>query len=535
MLIVCKTDWDFFVRLLIVLLMAFSCGLASAEEEMAAFDILEYQVQGNTVLPQGKIEEAVYPHMGEGKSIADVEEARVVLEKAYRDAGYPTVFVNIPEQQVDGGVVRLEVSEGDVERLRVVGSRYYSLGEIKERVPELAEGRIPHFPTVQKQLATVNRTGDRQVAPVLRPGKSPGKVEVDLKVEDQSPFHGNIELNNRYSLNTTHTRLNGSMRYDNLWQKDHSLGISFQVTPENTSETKVFSGTYLIPTDGDYWAFYGVSSQSDITAIGDFNSIGRGRIYGVRYIHTLPALSTYSHSLTLGADYKDFEQTVDVNTPISYLPFYIGYDGTVRNEAQSTTQVNMGLTFSMRGLADETVSCEIGVGLTQELNEFECARPFARPNFAHLRIDIKHTHQLFKNWQLFANFSGQITDQVLIPQEQFTVGGAESVRGYLESNSVGDYGYAGTLELRTPSFARYFSSQVADLHALTFFDFGRAEVRDPLPEETSVFNLASVGVGLHLKGWRGMFGMVDYARALRDAGEIERGDSRLDFRLGYEW
>ncbi len=500
---------------------------AGAEERNAAFDILEYRVEGNTVLPPGRIEEAVYPHLGEAKTVDDAEKARAALEKAFHDAGYLTVFVNIPEQQVDGGVVRLEVVEGKVEKLRVVGSRYYALGAIKARVPELAEGNVPHFPAVQKQLASVNGTPDRQVAPVMRPGKTPGKVEIDLKVQDRLPFHGGIELNDRYSANTSRTRLSGSVRYDNLWQRDHSLGVSFQTAPQDTDETKVLSATYMIPAGGDYWAIYGVLSRSDVSAVGDVSVIGNGNIFGLRYIHPLPGLEAYSHSLTLGVDYKDFKETTvlqgadSFNTPISYLPFTLGYDGTLQGDG-SLTQMTLGLTFSMRGVGNR-------------MQEFADKRYLAKPDFAYLRAELKHTQSLYKGWKLFANLSGQVANQPLISNEQFAAGGLDSVRGYLESNSMGDHGMTGTLELRTPSFSKYLSDQIADLHALAFYDAGRVRIRDPLPAQIDSYSLSSVGVGLHLKGWHGLFGMVDYARALHAAGQVDEGDERLHFRIGYDW
>lgn len=507
---------------------------AMAEDRNAGFDIIEFRVQGNTVLPIGKIEKAVYPFLGAARTVDDAEQARAALETAYHDAGYLTVFVNIPEQKVDGGVVRLDVQEGKIEKLRVVGSRYYSLGAIKERVPEFAEGNVPYFPAVRKQLASVNITGDRQVAPVLRPGKTPGKVEVDLKVQDKLPFHGGVELNNRYSANTTHSRLNGSMRYDNLWQLDHSIGIGFQVTPENTDETRVLSATYLIPTGGDYWALYGVLSKSNVSAVGDVSVIGNGNIYGLRYIHPLPGLEGYTHSLTSGADYKDFQETTvllgadSFNTPITYTPFSIGYDGiwqgtgSTTQGAGSTTQVNLGFTFSVRGLGND-------------VQQFADKRYLAKPDFAYLRGELKHTRQLYKDWQLFANVAGQLANGPLISSEQFAAGGFDSVRGYLESHSMGDHGITGTLELRTPSFANHFSDQIAGLHALAFYDAGHVRVIDPLPSQTGAFNLSSAGVGLHLKGWHGLFGTLDYARVLRTTGQAERGDTRLHFRIGYDW
>lgn len=500
---------------------------AAAEEREIAFDIFEYRVEGNTVLPAARIEEVVYPFLGEARGMDAVEQARSALEKAYHAIGYLTVSVNIPEQKVEGSAVRLQVEEGRVERLRVVGSRYYSLGAIKARVPELAEGSVPYFPAMQAQIAGVNTTPDRQVAPVMRPGKSPGKVEVDLKVQDQLPFHGGIELNNRYSANTTHTRLNGSVRYDNLWQRDHSLSFSFQTTPENTRETRVLATTYLVPADGDYWAIYGVLSRSNVAAVGDVSVIGNGNIFGLRYIHPLPALETYSHSLTLGADRKDFQETTvlqgadSFNTPIAYTPLFGGYDANWQAES-STTQVNLGATLSVRGLGND-------------VQEFADKRFLAKPDFAHLRADLKHTQQLPKTWQMFARVSGQVSGGPLISSEQFAIGGADTVRGYPESSAMGDQGVFGTLELRTPPLAKYFASQPGELYAFAFYDRGRVGIAEPLPAQTETFDLASAGLGLRLKKWRGVSGELNYARALMQSGQVRSGDARLHFQIGYDW
>lgn len=513
------------VRRLIILI-ALSFAASAVAEDGSTFDILEYQVEGNTVLPVGKVEEAVYPYLGESKSVDDAEKARAALEKTFHDAGYLTVFVNIPEQQVDRGVVRLEVTEGQIEKLRVVGSRYYSLGVIKERVPEFAEGKVPHFPQAQKQLASINTTADRQVAPVLRPGKSPGKVEVDLKVEDKLPFHGGLELNNRYAVNTSHTRLNGSMRYDNLWQRDHSLGISFQVAPENTDDAKVFAATYMFPANGDYWAFYGVVSKSDVAVAGDVSVVGNGNIFGLRYIHPLPALDTYSHSLTLGVDYKDFQETTELqgadsfNTPVAYTPFYAGYDATLLG-MDRTTQMTLGVTFSVRGLGNDE-------------QEFSDRRFLARPNFVYLRGDAKHTEK-FGGWELIGNLNGQISSQPLIANEQFFVGGVDSVRGYLESNSLGDYGLSGGLELRTPSLAKYFGDRITDFRLLAFYDAGHVGILEALPGQTETFTLKSAGFGLRVKALRGISANLDYAMAMQDAHPTESGDELLHFRVAYDW
>src|SRR5271170_7983711 len=58
--------------------------------EKPHFDVLEFRVEGNSTLDQESIERAVYPFLGEAKTIDDVEAARAKLETVYRDKGFGT-------------------------------------------------------------------------------------------------------------------------------------------------------------------------------------------------------------------------------------------------------------------------------------------------------------------------------------------------------------------------------------------------------------------------------------------------------------
>ena len=55
--------------------LAVPAGAASApgeETQPETFDIWEFQVEGNTLMPATDIERAVYPHLGPAKSIVEV-------------------------------------------------------------------------------------------------------------------------------------------------------------------------------------------------------------------------------------------------------------------------------------------------------------------------------------------------------------------------------------------------------------------------------------------------------------------------------
>ncbi len=502
---------------------------SAAESDLPRFDILEYQVEGNTVLPTIEVERAVYPFLGPQRTIKDAEAARAALEHAYQQAGYLTVLVDIPEQKVDDGVVRLRVMEGKIDRLAVSGNRYYSRGTIRDKVPALEAGKVPHFPDVQKELAQLNRGSDRRVTPVLRPGETPGTVTAELKVEDKLPLHGGIELNNRESPNTEPLRLQAFLRYDNLWQREHSAAIQYLVAPQDPTQVRALSGTYVIPISGtdNVIAFYGVHSRSNVAAIGDLTVIGNGDIVGARYVVPLQPVAELYHSLTLGIDYKQFGQSVGfpgtpaVDTPISYVPLSMQYSGTIAGK-RGVTQGTFSANFGPRGVFENKDA------------EFENNRFEAHANYIYLRGELSREQALPHGSSLFARLGGQVASGPLISNEQFVAGGVDTVRGYLEAEQSGDDAYYGRVELRSPSLTNA-ESLVSELVVLGFVDGASLHLQDALPGQKSSYNLSSGGVGLRLKTRPHLDATLDVAVPFESAQVTRAGEARVLFKVAYEF
>lgn len=508
--------------------------VATEQPASPRFDIREYQVVGNSVLSTEEIERAVYPHLGLAKTQADIQEARKALEAAYRQAGYKAVTVTVPHQQVVGGLVRLQVTEGRIAKVRVLGSRYFLPSRIRAELRALAPGAVVHFPTFQEELRALNRANaDRQVTPVIRAGKTPGTVEIDLRVRDAAPLHASLELNNRASANTEPLRLIGTVRYDNLWQREHSFSMLYQTAPQDTDQVQAYSGTYLFRSDDalDVTVIYALHSSSNLSVVGGTAVIGAGNIFGLRKIFNLPATPGFRQGLSFGVDYKSFEEDVvlgsdRLSTPIRYLPFAILYNAT-RSSAASTTQYSTALNFSVRGLLDDTVDC---VG--QELDQFLCKRVGASSNYAYLRADFQHTRELVADWMLALSGDAQLAGQPLISNEQYSAGGLSSVRGYYESASLGDDGWRASLELRTPSW-NIGKRKGDEVYAMLFYDHARLWVQDALPEQESRFRLRGAGAGLRFAFWSKLKGELHTAYALDDAGSTREGDLRVHGRLEY--
>ncbi len=518
-------------------LFAQQAGVPAAAAEAApenAFTINEYRVLGNTALPAIDIETALYPYLGDGKQIADVESARQLLEKLYRDRGYGTVYVDIPEQSVDQGIVRLKVTEGKLARIRVTGTRYFSNGKIRESLSALQPGTVLSLPELQAQLGTLNQQSrDRAITPVLKAGQSPGTVDIELKVQDSLPFHGSVELNDRYSANTTHTRASINLSYDNLFQKFHSLSLQYQTSPQDLNETQVLAATYLAPVgDGNLLAVYAVDTNSDFAVVstgGDLSVLGAGNIYGVRYIVRLPMVDRYTQNITLGADYKDFADNIVLadgakdTTPIRYVTWSAAYGGNQFRD-NSNTGYNLGLNFGVRGVVNDQA-------------QFSYKRYQGNANFFYLRGDTNHTQSLWRKSALYIRASGQWSPEPLISNEQFAVGGADGVRGYLESAQLGDSGVSTTVELRSPSMHNWLGKWAQQLMVFGFYDAAQVrQILQRIEDGTAYDNyatLSSTGAGMRFVGLNGVEAALDWAYALKPLGEIEKGDSRIHFRVRY--
>jgi len=497
---------------------------AGAEEQ---FSIMEYRVLHNTTLSTRQVEAAVYPHLGPNKTLVDVQAARADLEKAYHEAGYSTVFVDIPEQTVDSGIVRLQVTEGRLERVRVVGSRYFSSRRILASIPSLAEGQVPHFPEVQSDLARLNRESpDLSVAPILRAGPDPGTTDVDLKIKDTLPLHASAELNNRYSPDTAHDRVNVNVSYGNLFQREQSLSLTYQTAPSDTKDATVLSGTYVAPVGngGDNFSLYGVKTDSNVAAIGTIAVIGKGKIFGSRYTLALPSFGSFYPSMVFGVDFKDFEENTllssgSLQTPIKYLNWSALY-GAALQTGKATTTFDVGANFGIRGLLNST-------------DAFEAKRYLARPDYFYLRFDASHDQPLFFGTDLALRLLGQFTSEPLIDNEQFSIGGVQSVRGYLESEALGDTGASGSLELRSPSLPSLLGVTVHEVYVYVFYDGGIVAIIDPLPQQSARMDLVSSGLGFRVIGFAGFDASLDWAKVHVTSAYERSGDSRVQFHIRY--
>jgi hemolysin activation/secretion protein len=508
---------------------------AADTKPVAHFDVHEYRVLGNTVMSNRAIEGVLYPLLGDGKSISDVDAARAALENAYHTAGFATVFVDVPPQEIEDGVVRLRVTEGRTRLRTISGARYFSEGKILAALPATQPGTVPNLIELQAQLGAVNaETSDKSVTPVLEAGPEPGTMDLALKVDDHLPLHGGVDFNNQYTPDTEALRATVSLSYNNLFGELDSLAAQYTFTPQKTGQVSVVNANYGFRPSGDGIrpSVSFTNSSSSVATIGTLGVLGDGQIYGARVSMPLVFLPGNIQSLLLGLDYKHFRNTINLDSsgaqdatgttiqPISYLNASLGYFGSwqVTSKPGSVSQlVSFDLTLNAgpRGVANRT-------------SNFADTRFLARGNYVYFRSDASFTQRLPANLQLILRASGQAALEPLVTYEQYAIAGSDGVRGYLEAEVLSDTAFKGTIQLQSPQIAPN-GFVLGD--GFVFFDAGRGHTIDALSGEPGSTSLRSWGLGLDLFPGHAVTGSLTLADPLKQGPRSKANEPRVLFDL----
>jgi hemolysin activation/secretion protein len=123
--------------------------------------------------------------------------------------------------------------------------------------------------------------------------------------------------------------------------------------------------------------------------------------------------------------------------------------------------------------------------------------------------------------QFILRVTGQWTDDRLLALEQYSVGGAESVRGYRENQLVRDRGIVSSVECRLPVLFNKAGAGI--VHLAPFFDFGGGWNSRSSPSPTVIY---STGVGLLIDPSRHISAQLYWGHRLRSVEEPAEKDTQ---------
>ena len=247
------------------------------------FDITRFEIVGNTLLTPTQADAAVAPYAGKGRNFGDVQAALEALEAAYHARGYQVVSVRLPEQELNGGVVRLNVVQARIGKVTVSGNRYVDEANVRRSLPTLETGKTPNLDDVSASLRMANENPARKIKLTLQDASADDVIDASLAVSDEKPWKVMFNLDNTGTGPTGKTHAGVVLQHANLWGRDHVGSFQYTTTVEEPSKVSVYGLGYHIPLYllGDsvdlYASYSNIDSGSVSAGLFDLSVSGKRR------------------------------------------------------------------------------------------------------------------------------------------------------------------------------------------------------------------------------------------------------------------
>ncbi|CAO3439084.1 ShlB/FhaC/HecB family hemolysin secretion/activation protein [Azospirillum doebereinerae] len=455
----------------------------------------------------------------------------------FREHDRPLVDVVVPEQDVTSGSVQIAVVEFRVGSVAAEGNQWFSDGLLLSKVRARPGDRIS-ADAMLEDIDWMNRNPFRHTDLVYQRGQETGTSDIVLRTVDRAPVRVFGGYENTGTAATGRDRLFAGLNWGNAFWADQQISYQLSVSPDTLDRdlrgpsgdprSVTHAGSWSIPLPWRHTlTFFGSHTETRPDLGSGFDQTGRSSQISARYAVPLPkgtlGTGTLRQELQAGVDWKrsnnnlDFGGSSVFRSSTDIAQAVIAYDASLA-DGWGATALNASLFYSPGGIGDHNSDAV-----------FRTSRAGADARYAYGRIGLDRVTRLPEEFSWIVRAQGQISSANLLASEQLSLGGNASVRGYAESEALGDQGILLSTELRSPevSFARLFGERdLGDsLQGLVFADYGVVGQRHRVAGDDRHTVLASVGPGLR-------YSLPPYATLKLDWGFQLRGTNSGENRFG---
>ena len=446
----------------------------------------DFRFIGHTAFTDAELGSVTAAYRGRDLGSDDLEAIRVALTRYYIERGFINSGAILPDQDVTTGIITFQIIEGRLSRIEVRGHRRLPESYIRKRVA-LVAGPPANVYAIRDRLFLLQQDPRIQrLDAALLPGARPGEATLRIDLDEAPTRRLYLSINNHRPPSVGATRAEIEFTDYNLLGYGDTLGLRGGAT--DGSDDLDFS--YALPLDArDTTLQFRYARGNSVVVEPPFEQIditSRSQTVGLGLWHFPYKSPRDEFGLGLTLEQRQSRSFL-LGEPFAFSPGTPA-DGRVRVSAVRFAQ--SWLTNNPARVLAARSTFSVGVdALDATLNP--AGQPDAR--FLVWLGQFQWVERLFvRRDELVTRIDTQIANDPLLSLEQFSVGGARSVRGYRENYLVRDNGLFASLEYRFTLWSNTNHGHRVQL--ASFFDWGRSWNREQASPEPKV--LASVGVGV---------------------------------------
>ncbi len=494
-----------------------------APDTEVSFTVSKFKIKGNTVLREAEIEKILAKYRNRPLTFANLLEIETELTKLYADKGYINSGVVIPAQDVTQGIITIQAIEGRLEDINVNVNGRLSKDYVRSRLRRGTDTPL-NINKLQEalQLLQLNPLIENLNAE-LSVGSSRDRWRLNVDVNQANAFKPKLFVNNSRPPSVGSIQRGIEINHNNFAGDGDQLSFIYK----NTDGSNDYDASYTIPfnsLDGTLGFRYRYV-ESDIIEEPfdqlDIDSETDEYELTLRQPILVRANSESTKELALGLELSRQANS----TTLRGQPFAISPGAPEQGEDVGETKISALRFFQdwTRRTRQDVLAARSQFSLGVDI--FDATVNVGAPDskFFAWRGQVQWLRQLDSsaNINLLVRSDLQLSPDDLVPLEQFSLGGIDSVRGYRQDALLGDSGAFVSAEVRVPVYR--WSNNQSNISAIPFVDFGTTwSNSDNIDEEEDT--VVSLGLGLQLA-------LSDVFRARLDYGipliEVEDRDDTL--------
>jgi hemolysin activation/secretion protein len=413
-------------------------------------------------LSEAELAAIAAPYVGRPVDFSQIQALINAVNARYSEMGIVTASASLPPQDIEGGVLQVELIEGKVGAVSMEGVAR-SNDYLSRRI-RLEPGEVVDVRRLGGTVSTQNRIGDAKVRTILQPGTEFGQTDVTLSVTEPARNSLDIFADNHGSRTVGRYQLGALFQHYGLLGIDDRIKL-YGVWAEGNVAGNASYTFGIAPTGARVGLSY---SRSQIRIIdGAFsvlNVTGSSQGGGINLAQPVFASGPWLGIVNVGGTVTN-SITLQGGIAVTDNLTWKGSAGVTLN------YYGERLAFSVSPYYARSHTDLRTVGTTQDVHFFAGSASLT----ALLPGDLV----------LQGSGSWQVASQLLVTGDQlFQIGGPSTIRGYDPDAAAGGSGYYASLELHRGVDA------IEGLDLFTFVDFG--QVFSTSPARTS---LAGAGAG----------------------------------------
>ena len=250
-------------------------------KELLHFTPRDFRFKGNSVFGDDELRQQIRQFINTPINSIDLEEIRLIITNYYINHGYITSGAIIPDQDLQDGLLLIEIKEGTLSDIEIHNHGRLNPRFIKKRLK--FDGLPVQLTQLQEKLYKLQREPSiKHITAKLIPGDIRGRSTLDLDVTENKAYSLDLEFNNHRPVSIGERQTIFRFKHINLSGWGDSLNAEFHRTsgmiasqlaydlPVNASDDSIYfsvnhSSTELSEADQAFTQFF-----------NEFNSVATG-------------------------------------------------------------------------------------------------------------------------------------------------------------------------------------------------------------------------------------------------------------------